>query len=83
MPCSGTLQSKPGFLQLLLCFLQISKIFFTSAAEVIMGYIMDRFPQIEARRRARSWGFKISGCFRQIRIARYPRAGFSSFPRLK
>ena len=38
--------------------------------KVIIGYMIERFPYTAARRSARSCVLKISGCFRQIRIAR-------------
>ena len=40
----------------------------------------DLVPYFAARSSARSCVLNTSGCFRQIRIARYPIAGLSSFP---
>ena len=42
-------------------------------------YRVSVLPKAEARRTARSWVLKISGRLRQMRSARLPRAGFSSF----
>ena len=55
----------------------------TSSGEIIMGNRMETGPKALARRMARSWVLKISGLVRQMRMARYPRAGFSSPSRPK
>ena len=46
---------------------------------VVTGYMLAMLPNALARNSARSCVLKISGLVRQIRIARQPIAGFSSF----
>ncbi len=55
----------------------------TSQMLVTIGNMMPSLPYAEARYRARICVWKISGRFRQMRSARLPSAGFSSFGRLK
>ena len=76
MPCSGIAYGICSRLS----SATISRIRSTSSTEMIIGYMMARFPYFAARSSARSCVLNTSGCFRQIRIARYPIAGLSSFP---
>ena len=54
-----------------------------SDKEVIIGYMIAMLPNALARNSARSCVLKISGLVRQIRMARTPIAGFSSFANSK
>ena len=56
---------------------------FTSHTLAIMGNMMAILPQALARYSARSWVRNISGWLRQMRMARRPRAEFSSLFRWK
>ena len=52
----------------------------SSPGEAIIGNMTASLPWTEARSSARSWVLKSSRRSRQMRIARQPSAGFSSFP---
>ena len=80
MPCSGIAYGICSRLSSAATSATISRIRSTSSTEMIIGYMMARFPYFAARSSARSCVLNTSGCFRQIRIARYPIAGLSSFP---
>ena len=53
----------------------------TSSMDVIIGNMIDRFPNADARRIARNWVLNSSSLSRETRIPRYPMAGLASSPR--